>query len=229
MTSPPSQPKTVGGGIEDDQDCDGVASDADPGDGAAERGHELDSAGDAVRAYVPIGRVRTLWGDGREEPPADKGAAGVGDEEGGRGRQAKVQVVEAGQIGMQGAGEGECSWEEVERALAVAAEEQAQADGTLHMPQYQCGVPTTTHTVRGGGDRQYTLSARAWEWVETHLWFAVQRRRAAVALTARLADIATSEAHFMAIAASASAGPRSRLTGASPDHGLESRVAPGPT
>ena len=206
MTSPPSQPKTAGGGIEDDQDCDGVASDADPGDGAVERGHELDSAGDAVRAHVPNGRVRTLWGDGREEPPADKGAAGVGDEKGGRGGQAKVQVVEAGQIGMQGAGEGECSWEEVERALAVAAEEQAQADGTLHMPQYQCGVPTTTHTVRGGGDRQYTLSARAWEWVETHLWFAVQRRRAAVALTARLADLATSEAHFVAIAASASAG-----------------------
>ena len=70
MTSPPSQPKTVGGGIEDDQDCDGVASDADPGDGAAERGHELDSAGDAVRAYVPIGRVCTLWGQTGEERSA---------------------------------------------------------------------------------------------------------------------------------------------------------------
>ena len=74
-----------------------------------------------------------------------------------------VRIEPLAAAGSEREGAGECSWRDVERAVAVAAAERLQPTGYMFMPRWQCGVPTTTHLVRGGGGRVYFLRARVWE------------------------------------------------------------------
>ena len=111
-----------------------------------------------------------------------------------------VRVEPLAVAGSEREGAGECSWQAVERAVAVAAAERLRPQGHMFMPQWQCGVPTTTHLVRGGGGRVYFLRARVWEWFETRLWFQVQRHRARRALGVRVAELACAARWFAHVA-----------------------------
>jgi hypothetical protein len=137
------------------------------------------------------------------QPALNPISAGVEDNKAG---EHGAVVERLGAEGTVGKGAGECKWEEVEVALRVAEAERRQPDGTMHMPHYQCGVPTTTHTVQGGGGRSYRLTPSVWEWLETRLWYAVQRRRAHAALRDRLAALEGARQYFVRVGTQAGRG-----------------------
>ena len=91
--------------------------------------------------------------------------------------------------GAAAVGTGECAWEQVQGALRVAARERLRPAGHMRLPLYQCGLPSTSFSVSGGDGRVYPLRPEVWEWLETRLWYVVQRRRAQAALTKRADEL----------------------------------------
>ena len=100
----------------------------------------------------------------------------------------------------EGKGTGECSWDTVVTALKVARQERLATDGTIFLPQLQCGRPTTTFIIQGSKGNQYFLRRPVWEWLETRLWFTVQTRRAKRALATRHRELEGAIAWFHSVA-----------------------------